>query len=79
MAMMYFLFSSEQLNFRKQAELKMGKTYMPGQVIVGGVKKSFTELLKDSKSSRYSDARIIAYLDTDKAKYTMPKSVYGGR
>jgi len=72
MAMKYFLFSSQQLDFRREIEKKMGKTFNPGQVIVNGARVSFTEISTENSSKRYSDAKVVAYGDTDKLKYTLP-------
>ena len=70
----YFLFSSTQLKFRKETELKMGKRFTPGWVIVNGKKLPFTELLLDKKNSRYSDAKVVYFGDPTKVKYEMPLS-----
>lgn len=71
MAYKYFLYSLTQLKFRRDTELKLGHKFKPGQVIVNGKKLPFTELSSTEKS-RYSDATVVAYGDTDKMKYTMP-------
>lgn len=69
----YFLYSSMQLNFRKETEKKLGRTFVPGQVIVSGVKMPFTEITSNPPSkSRYSDARTVYYGDPTKVKYTLP-------
>lgn len=72
MAYKYFLFSPSQLRFRKETELKMGKRFKAGWVIVNGVKTPFTELSSENKSKLYSDAKVVAYGDTTKMKYVMP-------
>ena len=62
----------EQLKFRRETELKLGNNqFKPGQVIVNGVKTPFTEM-SDKGKSRYSDAKIVAYGDITKMKYTLP-------
>lgn len=71
MAYKYFLYSLIQLNFRKQTELKLGRKFKPGQVIVNGKKLPFTELSSTDKS-RYSDAMVVAQGETSNMKYTMP-------
>ena len=69
----YFIYSSMQLNFRRETEKKLGSTFIPGQVIVNGVKTPFTEITSNPPNkSRYSDARSVYYGDPTKVKYTMP-------
>lgn len=68
----YFMYSSEQLKFRKQIESKMGKKFKIGHVIVNGVKKPFTEL-SSSPKSRFTDAIIVAEGDPSIMRYTLPK------
>jgi hypothetical protein len=67
----YFLYSSEQLKMRKEAELRMGRKFKVGHVIVNGVRKPFTELSSTGKS-RYSDAKIVAQGNPDLMRYTEP-------
>jgi hypothetical protein len=72
----YFLFSPQQQAFRKQTELKLGRTFKPGQVIVNGRRKAFTELTTTPPEKlRYSDYQTVYYGDPTKVKYTMPTSV----
>lgn len=68
----YFIYSSEQLKFRKQMEEKMGKKFMVGHVIVDGVRKPFTEMASSPKS-RYPDAKIVAEGDPTIMRYTLPE------
>lgn len=70
----YFIYSSEQLKFRREVELKMGKKFRVGHVIVNGVKKPFTELSPVS-TSRYADAKVVASGDPTLMKYTLPEGV----
>ena len=72
MATRYFIYSSEQLKFRKSVEEKMGKKFRVGHVIVNGVKKPFTEL-SATPTSRYADFKIVASGEISKMKYTMPE------
>ena len=67
----YFIYSYEQLQMRKQVELKMGKKFMVGHVIVDGVRKPFTEL-SSTPNSRYADAKIVAQGDPTVMIYTEP-------
>ena len=68
----YFIYSSEQLNLRKQVESKMGKKFRVGHVIVNGARKPFTEL-SSTPNSRYSDAIIVAKGDPTLMRYTLPE------
>ena len=68
----YFFYSSEQLKIRKDLELRMGRRFKVGQVIVNGIRKPFTELSANSKS-RYADAKLVAKGDPKTMKYTMPE------
>lgn len=70
----YFLYSTSQLKFRKETELKLGRKFSPGWVIVSGKKLPFTELITEKKNSRYSDAKVVYYGDPTKVKYQMPTS-----
>lgn len=72
MGMKYFLFSSKQLEFRREIEKKMGKNFNPGWVIVNGVRADFTEISDTSTSRRFSDAKVVAYADISKVRYQMP-------
>ena len=68
----YFLFSREQMEFRKAMEAKQGRKFKVGTVIISGVRKPYTELSITGKSI-YSDADIVAHGDISTMKYTLPK------
>lgn len=68
----YFLYSSEQLKFRREMEERMGRKFNVGQVIVDGVRKPFTELSSTS-TSRFSDSKIVAKGDPRYMNYTLPE------
>lgn len=70
----YFFYSYEQLNMRKQVELKMGKKFKVGHVVVNGVRKPFTEMTSSSKS-RFADAKLVAFGDPTIMVYTEPTSI----
>lgn len=67
----YFIYSAEQFKLRKEVELKLGKKFKIGHVIVNGTKKPFTEL-SSVRKSRFPDAVIVAEGDPTLMKYTMP-------
>lgn len=68
----YFIYSTEQFKFRQNMELKMGKRFRVGEVVVNGVRKPFTEL-SSSPKSRYSDAKIVAEGNPLTMKYKLPE------
>ena len=70
----YFFYSYEQLQMRKQVELRMGKKFKVGHVVVNGVRKPFTEQTSSPKS-RFSDAKLVASGDPTTMVYTDPSSV----
>ena len=72
MAYKYFLYSSEQLKFRKSMEQKMGKKFRVGHVIVNGVRKPFTEI-SSTPSSRYTDSKLVAQGEIATMRYTLPE------
>ena len=70
----YFFYSYEQLTMRKQVELKMGKKFKVGHVVVNGVRKPFTEITS-TPVSRFADAKLVASGDPTIMIYTEPTSV----
>lgn len=73
-AIKYFFYSYDQLTMRKDVELKMGKKFKVGHVVVNGIRKPFTELTS-SKTSRFPDAKLVASGDPSTMVYTEPTSV----
>lgn len=73
MSKVYFVYSYEQYNIRKQVEAKLGKIYIPGKVLVEGMQREYTDIITDLSINRYSDMKIIAAVDKDTAKYTTYK------
>lgn len=71
MSKVYFVYSYEQYNIRKEVEDKLGKKYIPGKVMVDGMQKEYTDILDNLNFNRYSDIKIVAVLDREKAKYTI--------
>lgn len=71
----YFLFSKEQMDIRTETEKKMGRIYMPGEVIVKGVKRFFTEI-SDTVDSRFNDTIVVTRVDDlSLARYKEPKTL----
>lgn len=71
---MYFMFSSEQLKMRITIEAKLNKRFKPGTVIVNGVNKPYTEIVRDPNNVRYKDSKIVMFGDLNLIKYTEPTS-----
>lgn len=69
----YFLFSAEQLRFRKKIEEQMGRIFNVGTVIVNGERKPFTEISSSSISPRFSDSTVVASGKLNEMNYTIPK------
>lgn len=74
----YFLYSREQVEFRKSIEAKMGRTYSPGYVISGGVKKLYSEISINPYSKRYSDANVVASGIITEMDYKPPTTIKRG-
>ena len=74
MSYKYFLYSSQQMEFRKKMENKLGRTFKVGHVFVKGRRIPFTEL-SSSPKSQYSDAKVIAEGEETTFKYTPPTGV----
>lgn len=75
----YFIFSQKQYNERLEAERKLGKTYIPGKVMVHGVYRDFTEISTTPSNSRYADGNLITEGYLDSVKYIMNKSEWRTR
>lgn len=56
---LYFIFSEEQKALRKGIEEKMSRNFVPGTVIVNGVRHRYTEMNTTGKL-KYPDSRIVA-------------------
>ena len=66
----YFLYSSAQHKMREQIEQALGKKFVPGEVLVGGVWKQFTQISSTPTNAMYGDAKLIAKGYLDEMKYT---------
>lgn len=78
MAIRYFLYSKQHYEFRRDIETKMGRVYKPGQVIVGGTKKPFTEISTTPTSKRFADATIVTSGEIDNIYYIAPYTIKRG-
>lgn len=73
MATKYFLYSAQQMEFRKQQESRMGKTFRVGHVFVSGARKPFTEMCSNP-TNRFSDSKLVATGDPDEMSFILPSS-----
>ncbi len=74
MAMKYFWYSQNQLDFRRQQEAKLGRTFRVGHVFTGGARKPYTEITSTpNPPSRYSDVRLVTSGDQFRITYTPPE------
>lgn len=55
----YFIYSKEQLELRRNLAKKTGRTFIPGTVTVRGANQIYTEIL-DNLPSRFSDSVVVA-------------------
>lgn len=72
MAEVYFLYSQEQLNEKNAILNKSGKEFVPGTVVLGGVKRNFTTLSSKSEIPRFFDTQIVARGEISNFTYTLP-------
>lgn len=65
----YFLYSEQQRQQRTAIEARLSRTFIPGTVIVNGVRRKFTEMsLKNT--NLYPDVKVIAEGYKSKIRYT---------
>ena len=74
MAQKYFLYSQEQFDEKNTILSKSNKQFVAGNVVVNGKSKKFTKLSNTPTIDRFIDTQIIAYGETSKFVYTMPKT-----
>lgn len=65
----YFIFSATAYKLKQDLFNKLGKIYKPGEVLVNGIYKQFTEIVNEPNESRFSDAIIVASGDIREIKY----------
>lgn len=75
----YFLYSTSQHKLRTEVDLKIGKEYVPGKVLVNGKWKMFTELSSTASNNRFADATVVTSGTLDSIKYTLPTTKWRTR
>ena len=71
----YFICSATQHNLRETIDASIGKVFIPGEVLVNGQWKKYTQL-STSPNSTYSDAIIITKGYLDKIRYKDPSRIW---
>lgn len=66
----YFIYSSEQANIKKEAHKRLGHSYRPPTVMVNGKMKQYTEIVTDTNNISYSDGIVVASGYKSRMKYT---------
>ena len=74
----FFMYSKEQYDKRVAIESKIGRKYIPGEIIINGEPRRFTEV-SNKFNSRFKDVVLIYQGDPSSVKYIMPTTVSKGR
>lgn len=69
----YFVFSRLQMEAMKERSTKLGRDIEFGKVVVGGVKKEYTDILLDMSQAKYPDSIKVAEGDIRCIVYTKSK------
>lgn len=70
----HFIFSREQMELKKKIEQKTKTKVEFGKVMVNGAQKVFTDIVKDKKDCKFSDAIVLISGDIRTIKYTEPNN-----
>ena len=60
MASVYFLYSEEQIAEKNKILGKMGKKFIPGNVVVDGKRRKFSQIYDKPSMPRFVDTTIVA-------------------
>lgn len=66
----YFIYSSEQANIKREAHKRLGHSYKPPTVLVNGKMKQYTEIVSDTNKISYSDGIVVTSGYKSRMKYT---------
>lgn len=72
----YFLYSQSQHKSRTEIEKGIGKTYVPGQILVNGRWKPYTEISITASNNRFADAKLVASGYLEDLTYKQSESVW---
>lgn len=73
MAYKYFLYSKDHLDEQLTILEKRSKVFIPGTVVVNGVRKQFTQLSSSPTMPRFIDTKIVAEGEESSFKYDKPR------
>ena len=74
----YFLYSQAMEIMRTEAESKINKQFVLGNVLVNGSWKPFTQLSSTPDNVAYADSKLVAKGYIDEMQYTLPKTEWKG-
>lgn len=72
----YFLYSKNQYNIRKEVEKNLGKVFIPGKVLNNGRWIDYTEI-SSNPYNRYADSIVVAEGKINDFNYQSPSSAWG--
>ncbi len=75
MGFVYFLYSDEQIEEKNKVLAGMSKTFQPGIISIGNVKKKFTQISSEPTIPRFVDTKVIASGEQSSFTYTLPQSI----
>ena len=73
MAYRYFLYSKDYLDEQTTILEKRSKVFIPGTVVVNGIRKQFTQISSSANIPRFIDTQIIAEGEETSFKYDKPR------
>lgn len=65
----YFIYSETQEKMRTEVEARVNKKFIPGEVLVHGDWKQFTQIAKVSNMAMFPDSIVVAEGYKEKMKY----------
>lgn len=68
----YFVYSRAQYKLRNEIEQKLGKSFVPGTIIVKGEQKLYTELTDSPNNIQFPDTEVIWAGDIRTVSYIEP-------
>ena len=69
---MYFLYSEEQFKEKNKVLSNIGKVFVPGEVVINGTRKRFTQMQSSPSIDRFIDTVVVAKGDPDNMIFTKP-------
>lgn len=67
-----FIYSPEQKKDKSNIASNMGQTYSPGQVVIKGRSKPFTDIITSMDKCQYGDATVVCQGDIRRIEYKAP-------